>query len=87
MFFWLGLVCDALGTAMMMDMASELTFGVHGVTGVTVIILVIIHAIRVTDVLIHKNEVAIRKFHKFSVAVWVIWLIPYLSGAVFGMTR
>ena len=29
----------------------------------------------------------IRNFHKFSVAVWVIWLIPYLSGAVFGMTQ
>jgi hypothetical protein len=33
------------------------------------------------------DEIAIRSFHKFSVAVWVIWLIPYLSGAVFGMTQ
>ena len=86
-FFWLGLVCDTVGTALMMEMAGGLTFGVHGVTGVTAILLMVVHAIWATVVLIRKDEVAIRNFHKFSVAVWVIWLIPYLSGAVFGMTQ
>jgi hypothetical protein len=32
-----------------------------------------------------KNEQAIIKFHKFSVAVWVIWLIPYFSPMFFSM--
>ena len=86
-FFWLGLVCDTVGTAMMMEMAGGLTFGIHGVTGVAAILLMVVHAIWATVVLIRKDEVAIRNFHKFSVAVWVIWLIPYLSGAVFGMTQ
>ena len=86
-FFWLGLVCDTVGTALMMEMAGGLTFGVHGITGVTAILLMVVHAIWATVVLIRKDEVAIRHFHKFSVAVWVIWLIPYLSGAVFGMTQ
>ena len=86
-FFWLGLICDTVGTALMLEMAGGLTFGVHGVTGVTAILLMVVHAIWATVVLIRKDEVAIRNFHKFSVAVWVIWLIPYLSGAVFGMTR
>jgi uncharacterized repeat protein (TIGR03987 family) len=86
-FFWLGLICDTVGTALMMEMAGGLTFGVHGVTGVAAILLMVVHAIWATVVLIRKDEVAIRNFHKFSVAVWVIWLIPYLSGAVFGMTQ
>jgi uncharacterized repeat protein (TIGR03987 family) len=86
-YFWLGLICDTVGTALMMEMAGGLTFGVHGVTGVAAILLMVVHAIWATVVLIRKDEVAIRNFHKFSVAVWVIWLIPYLSGAVFGMTR
>ena len=85
-FFWLGLVCDTVGTAMMLEMAGGLTFGVHGVTGVTAILLMVVHAIWATVVLIRVDETAIRNFHKFSVAVWVIWLIPYLSGALFGMT-
>ena len=85
-FFWLGLVCDTVGTAMMLEMAGGLTFGVHGVTGVTAILLMVVHAIWATVVLIRVDEAAIRNFHKFSVAVWVIWLIPYLSGALFGIT-
>ena len=84
-FFWLGLVCDTVGTAMMLEMAGGLTFGVHGVTGVTAILLMVVHAIWATVVLIRVDEAAIRNFHKFSVAVWVIWLITYLSGALIGM--
>ena len=86
-FFWLGLICDTVGTALMMEMAGGLTTGVHGVTGVTAILLMVVHAIWATAVLVRKDEAAIRNFHKFSVAVWVIWLIPYLSGALFGMTQ
>ena len=86
-FFWLGLVCDTAGTGIMMNIAGGLTFGVHGVTGVTAILLMVVHAIWATAVLIRVDEAAIRGFHKFSIAVWAIWLIPYLSGLVFGMTR
>jgi uncharacterized repeat protein (TIGR03987 family) len=86
-FFWLVLICDTVGTALMMEMAGGLTTGVHGITGVTAILLMVVHAVWATAVLVRRDEAAIRNFHKFSVAVWVIWLIPYLSGAVFGMTQ
>ncbi|TET38648.1 MAG: TIGR03987 family protein, partial [Anaerolineales bacterium] len=26
------------------------------------------------------DEKAIANFHKFSVLVWVIWLVPYFTG-------
>jgi uncharacterized repeat protein (TIGR03987 family) len=68
-FFGLGLVCDTVGTAMMMEMAGGLTFGVHGITDVTAILLMAFHAIWATAVLVRKDEIAIRSFHKFSVAV------------------
>ena len=32
-----------------------------------------------------KNESLLRTFHKFSIVVWIIWLIPYLSGMFVGM--
>ena len=54
-------------------------FDVHGVTGVLAIILMFLHAVWATVVLVRKDEQWINKFHRFSVAVWVIWLIPYLS--------
>ena len=84
-FFWLGLACDTIGTAIMMDYAGGLTADLHGVTGVAAILLMIIHAIWATVVLARKDERAIVNFHKFSVVVWAIWLIPYFSGVIMGM--
>ena len=84
-FFWLGLVCDTWGTGMMFEMAGGLSYDLHGLTGLLAIILMFIHAIWATGVLIRKDEKLITRFHKFSVAVWAIWLVPYLSQMVFGM--
>ena len=84
-FFWLGLVCDTWGTGLMIEMAGGLTFDFHGVTGVLAILLMLIHAIWATLVLIKKDEYAINNFHKFSLMVWFIWLIPYLSPMIFNL--
>ena len=84
-FFWLGLVFDTWGTGLMMDMAGGLSFDIHGVTGVIAILLMLIHAVWATVVLARKDEKMIRNFHKFSVVVWFIWLIPYFSPMVIGM--
>ena len=79
-FFWLGLIFDTVGTGMMMEMAGGLTLDVHGLTGVAAIVLMIIHAAWATVVLARQDERAILNFHKFSVLVWAIWLIPFFSG-------
>lgn len=84
-FFWLGLVCDTWGTGLMIEMAGGLTFDIHGVTGVIAIVLMMIHAIWATLVLIKKDENAIRNFHKFSLLVWFIWLIPYFSPMIWNL--
>jgi uncharacterized repeat protein (TIGR03987 family) len=82
-FFWLGLVFDTWGTGLMLEMAGGLTFDLHGLTGLLAIILMLVHAVWATIVLIRKDEKLIVSFHKFSVVVWVIWLIPYFSPMVF----
>jgi uncharacterized repeat protein (TIGR03987 family) len=44
-----------------------------------------IHAVWATVVLIRKDEKMIANFHKFSLAVWFIWLIPYSSPMLLRM--
>ena len=78
-FFWLGLLCDTVGTGMMFEMAGGMMFDVHGLTGLLAISLMFGHAVWATIVLARRDERLITSFHKFSVAVWVIWLVPYLS--------
>ena len=84
-FFWSGLIFDTWGTGMMLDMAGGLAFDIHGVTGVIAILLMLIHAVWATVVLIRKDEKMINNFHKFSVVVWLIWLIPYFSPMFIAM--
>ena len=86
-FFWLGLVCDTVGTGIMFDYAGGMKFDIHGVSGVLAIGLMLIHAIWATVVLLRKNEKMIANFHKFSIAVWLIWLIPYFSPMVWSVVE
>jgi uncharacterized repeat protein (TIGR03987 family) len=78
-FFWLGLVCDTVGTGMMFEWAGGLTYDLHGLSGLLAILLMFVHAIWATVVLAKKDEKMIVNFHKFSIFVWLIWLIPYFS--------
>ncbi|HUW68802.1 MAG TPA: HsmA family protein [bacterium] len=85
-FFWLGFVCDTSGTTVMGRMAGAgFRFDFHGITGMLAIILMAVHAIWATFVLVRKDEKAIKSFHQFSIIVWIVWLLPYLSGVIFGM--
>ncbi len=85
--FYIGLIFDTTGTTLMSKLATggfELNF--HGVTGLVAIILMLLHALWATVVLVKGDEKAKQNFHKFSIVVWVIWLVPYISGAMFGMS-
>ncbi len=84
-FFWLGLICDTWGTGLMFEFAGGMMFDIHGLTGLLAIILMLIHAVWATIVLWRKDERWINNFHKFSVIVWLIWLVPYFSPMLFAM--
>lgn len=78
-FFYLGLVCDTVGTGMMFEYTGGMTYDIHGISGLIAIVLMFVHAGWASLVLFKKDEKAITSFHKFSIFVWVIWLIPYSS--------
>ena len=87
-FFWSGLICDTIGTtAMSMLSGSLFRLTFHGITGNIAILLMLFHAIWATWVLLKKDEAMILKFHRFSIVVWIIWLIPMVSGMVFGAAK
>lgn len=88
-FFWLGFVTDVSGTRMMSLIDSgetSMLMSVHGITGMSAIILMLVHAVWATVVLLSGNEKAQQSFHRFSLFVWIIWLIPFLIGMIMGMT-
>lgn len=90
--FWLGLICDTTGTLTMSQIAkagvetiSKTSQMLHGATGLLAIVLMLFHAGWATWVLVKGDDVQKAKFHKFSILVWAIWLIPYVIGMIIGM--
>jgi uncharacterized repeat protein (TIGR03987 family) len=82
LFFWGGLIFDTLGTTIMGKIAGGMDFDFHGITGALAIILMLGHAIWASVALYLKQEKVIQNFHKFSLSVWVAWLIPFVSGLI-----
>ena len=86
--FWLGLVFDTTGTTVMGQIAKQNGgggSGLHGVTGLLAIVLMLFHAVWATVVLGKKDAQKQQSFHKFSIFVWIVWLIPYVLGMILGM--
>jgi uncharacterized repeat protein (TIGR03987 family) len=66
-------------------LAGKLDLSLHGLTGILAFGLMAANAVWATIVLTRKEEKAIVNFHKFSIVVWLIWLIPFFSGMIMGM--
>ena len=85
--FWIGFSFDVAGTTLMHFMAEN-PFDLlksHTLTGQVALWLMLAHAIWATRV-VRKDQKAVRqKFHKYSIIVWLIWLIPYFGGMIMGM--
>jgi uncharacterized repeat protein (TIGR03987 family) len=87
--FWIGFLFDISGTYTMHLLAKghfDIT-AIHTLTGQVALWLMLIHAIWATRVVIKNNERLRLVFHKFSVFVWVIWLVPYFGGMFLGMSK
>ena len=85
--FWLGLVFDTTGTTLMGKIAGDIfKFDFHGITGLLAILLMLFHAAWATVVHGSRKPEPKRDFHKLSVFVWAVWLVPYISGLIFGMS-
>ena len=65
--------------------SSSFSLNIHAITGAIAIILMVVHALWASVVLIKKNEKTAKKFHSFSIFVWLIWLIPFFSGMFMNM--
>jgi uncharacterized repeat protein (TIGR03987 family) len=87
--FWIGFTFDVSGTYAM-HLIAEGPFDIlepHTLTGQIALWLMLIHAVWATRVIIKKDESMKIKFHKFSIVVWLIWLIPYFGGMFLGMNK
>ena len=85
--FWTGLAFDISGT-WAMHLLSKGLFDLsdpHTLTGQIALWLMLVHAIWATVAIRKGSEKARRNFHRYSLVVWLIWLVPYFGGMYIGM--
>ena len=84
--FWLGLAFDTAGTCAMERIGGGIDWtSLHTLTGMAAILLMAAHAIWATIVVRRNDERLRASFHRLSLVVWLIWLVPYLGGMIAGM--
>ncbi len=69
----------------MSQIADGFGLNLHGITGLIAIVLMLIHAVWAAFVLFKNSEKQKLSFHKSSVLVWFIWLVPYILGIIIEM--
>ena len=87
--FWTGFMFDVTGTwAMHLIANGPLDLRApHTLTGQIALWLMLGHALWATFVVRKGSEAARTGFHRYSIIVWLIWLVPYFGGMYIGMTR
>jgi uncharacterized repeat protein (TIGR03987 family) len=86
-FFVTGLSCDLAGTVTMSRItgfrsANPALIAVMEASGAVALVLMAVHLVWAVVVLARGSFRARHTFHRFSLLVWCIWLIPYLTGAI-----
>jgi len=87
--FWIGFAFDISGTWVMHLMAKgpfDLTEP-HTLTGQIALWLMFVHAAWATYVVKRGSEKILSQFHRFSIFVWLVWLIPYFGGMFLAMSH
>ncbi|MBL1422211.1 MAG: TIGR03987 family protein [Alphaproteobacteria bacterium] len=83
--FFLGVIADTVATGVITKYVGGFVYNAHSIIGMIGLILMIVHLIWAVIVLRSKNEIALSNFHKFSIFVWAIWMMAYLSGVYMGI--
>jgi len=93
--FLVGFGFDASGTAVMTAIAESGGARQGGAagglsatmawTGGLALILMAVHAVWAIVVLVRGRESELAGFHRFSLWVWLIWLVPYVTGMLSAM--
>ena len=84
--FWTGFFFDVSGTLAMDLLEPGIDWSsLHTITGQIALWLMFAHAVWATGVVRRGSEHAKRRFHRFSLVVWTVWLVPYIGGMILGM--
>jgi len=83
--FWLGFISICIGIYFIgkivqsnvatTDVATSM---LQSLVGMIAVFIMLFHCVWATWALIRNNESQQKIFHKFSLIIWIVWLVPYV---------
>lgn len=78
--FGLGLLADISGTVFLCVLVSESwQWTLHSISGLAALLIMALHFTWAV-VAVSRGGASERRFHRWSVAAWLVWLIAFVSG-------
>jgi len=84
---WLGFLSDSAGTDLMRRLAGGFHLSLHTASGLVALLLMFVHTVWASIVLLNRAGRPAGNFHRISITVWGIWLIPFISGMILSRHR
>ncbi|MGV6825813.1 MAG: HsmA family protein [bacterium] len=85
--FGLGVFVDAIATWLTIEFVGAIVFTPHAIFGFTSLFLMALHFVWAVTVYVSDKQPGMIQFHRFSLIVWLIWMVSYITGFVSGMQR
>ena len=85
--FFGGVIVDTAATVLTYVYVGAIVITPHALMGFVSLSLMALHCVWAAWVLRKGNEHALTHFHKFSIFVWSVWMVSYLSGFALGMMK
>jgi len=85
--FWLGLLFELTGATLMFILGKGEVYPIHMIVGAIALALIIFHNILASIIIKAGNTMFLKCFPKFSLTVYLIWLIAFITGMIIGMKQ
>lgn len=85
--FGFGVLIDALATWLTIEFVGAIVYTPHAMFGFTSLFLMALHFIWAVTVFIGDRQAGKQHFHRFSLLVWSVWMLSYITGFVSGLQR
>ena len=85
--FALGVIIDALATWLTIEFMGGIVFTPHAVFGFISLIMMLLHFCWALVVYVGDKQAGRLQFHRFSLLVWSVWMMSYITGFVSGIQK
>lgn len=85
--FGIGVFSDAVATWLTIEFVGAVVFTPHAIFGFVSLLLMALHFTWAVVVYAGDRKAGRSQFHRFSLLVWSVWMLSYITGFFSGLNK